>query len=359
MEKIRAIKNSDKLCWKCLKEQEGIHTLEFGPLGYGSGFDCCSTKIQLCDACYNESIPEIWSKKLVYDSAEDEEYDWCHYEHEDKIFQYFDTLPLEGQQFVWNEFWQGDHYMEAQDWIDYHMGILPHEKAKEYGLYSTQEIKAYEERFPKCKWPANRLYNDNSRGCWCPFGAHGDYNQEISTNISDECYLCKHYEERKKDEKIKEIKDEDFSDYKILVLAKAVRDKLSNRDPIEVLLFTNYGTSSIPEDLLQAAEENPEGVIRNRTGAVISKLKEIRYEIEGLTGFTEETLKKLILEKGIIYSKQDHLYFYMKEGDTHFTQMKIEQVNTNRKWILHEYDGAESIQYIEVIDESIGLCWLT
>lgn len=137
------------------------------------------------------------------------------------------------------------------------------------------------------------------------------------------------------------------------------RLQLSNREPIEVLLFTNYGTSSIPEDLLQAAEENPEGVIRNRTGAVISKLKEIRYEIEGLTGFTEETLKKLILEKGIIYSKQDHLYFYMKEGDTHFTQMKIEQVNTNRKWILHEYDGAESIQYIEDIDESIGLCRLT
>lgn len=78
MEKIRAIENSDKLCWKCLKEQERIHTMEFGPLGYGSGFDCCSTKIQLCDACYNESNPETWSEKLVYDSTEDEEHDWCH-----------------------------------------------------------------------------------------------------------------------------------------------------------------------------------------------------------------------------------------------------------------------------------------
>lgn len=282
MEKIRAIKNSDKLCWKCLKEQEGIHTLEFGPLGYGSGFDCCSTKIQLCDACYNESIPEIWSKKLVYDSAEDEEYDWCHYEHEDKIFQYFDTLPLEGQQFVWNEFWQGDHYMEAQDWIDYHMGILPHEKAKEYGLYSTQEIKAYEERFPKCKWPANRLYNDNSRGCWCPFGAHGDYNQEISTNISDECYLCKHYEERKKDEKIKEIKDEDFSDYKILVLAKAVRDKLSvsakysygfpnpqDSSIIVAVRYLDYFTTMM-EDRLWQVIAKPVFLWQNRSGLLMN-----------------------------------------------------------------------------------------
>lgn len=357
MEKIKALQNTDKLCWKCLNESEKIITMKFGPLGYGSNFDCCSTKIQLCDACYKESKPEIWSEKLVYDSEIEKENDWSHYEHEDEMFEYFGTLPIEGKQFVWNEFWQGDYYMEPQDWIDYELGILPHEKAKEYGMYSIQEIQAYEERFPKCKHPVNVLYNDGSKGCWCPFGAYGDYNQGINVNVSNECYQCPYYKERRDDEKIVEIQNEHFNDYKILKRAEAI--KTQNKGLIELLLFTNYGSSSIPDELMEAAKENPESMIRHRSGAVVKKLKEIAYEIDGLDGMTEAKLKSLIIKNGVIHAKKEGIYLYMKKGDGYFTTMGIVQVDTGRKWILHDYDGAESILYVEDVDEAIGLCRLT
>lgn len=227
-QKILAMKNTEHLCWKCLKKKENIHVIEFGPLGYGSGFDCSSTKIQLCDDCFKES-ERIWSQELVYDSEEDKEYDWCHYEFEDEIFKYFDSLPIEGRQFVWNEFYEGEIKLEPQDWIDYELGILPHEKAKEYGLYSTQEINAYNERFPKCKHPVNRIFSDKSKGCWCPFGATGKYGQEIGLNICSDCYQCEHYEERKKDNPIIDISNDAYKDYVILVKADAILKRMNGQ----------------------------------------------------------------------------------------------------------------------------------
>ena len=66
MEKIKAIQNTAKLCWKCLKEKEPLHIIKFGPLGYGSSFDNCQTKIQLCEECFQKSNPDIWSEEIVY-----------------------------------------------------------------------------------------------------------------------------------------------------------------------------------------------------------------------------------------------------------------------------------------------------
>lgn len=88
MEKIKAIKSTEKLCWKCLQEKDDIHKIEFGPLGYGSAFDCCSTKTQLCDECYKVSCQEIWSDELIYDNEECKEYDWSHYKYEDDMYDF-------------------------------------------------------------------------------------------------------------------------------------------------------------------------------------------------------------------------------------------------------------------------------
>ena len=83
-------------------------------------------------------------------------------------------LPLESQELVYNSFIEGTSYhMKPQDWIDYRLGVLPHDKCKEYGLYSPDEKKAYYNRFPMCQYPVQIVYDDSTKGCRCPFGAFG------------------------------------------------------------------------------------------------------------------------------------------------------------------------------------------
>lgn len=352
MEKIKAIKSTEKLCWKCLQEKDNIHKIEFGPLGYGSAFDCCSTKIQLCDECYKASCPEIWSDELVYDNEDCKEYDWSHYKYEDEMFEYFESLPIEGKQLVMNEYWMGDHFMEPQDWIDYELGILPHEKAKEYGLYSIQEIAAYEERFPKCKWPANRIYSDGSKGCWCPFGASGNYNQEIGSNIAEECYGCPYYEERNVENIIRDIPDKDFNDYEILSKASIMK---SVRKNIEVLLFHDFDLESLPHELLEVAEHSND-LLKIRGKDVINRIREIAYQVEDIPS----NRKKMELCKHhmIVYDKKNDVYLYFAKEEKNIREIKIVIVDASKDWTIINVEQKERILYIKPIHPSIGFCKL-
>lgn len=210
MSKIKAIKNHNGLCWKCLNSfnESQIHIIKIPSLGYGSEFDGWATEIHLCNDCYQESNPKIWS-------METHQYnDYCEeYIYEKEMLAYINNLPIQGQQFVKNEFtigWNTNH-MKPQDWIDYKLGILSHDKCKEYNLYSPEEVEAYKIRFTTCEYPANRIYSDGSKSCWCPFGAYGEYGQGVGLNISSKCYECKYYKKREKP--IKDIPDKDFEDY--------------------------------------------------------------------------------------------------------------------------------------------------
>ena len=120
------------------------------------------------------------------------------YEFDKEMMNYLDSLPVQGKQLALNEFSFGsnaDYKMEAQDWIDYELGILPHKKCKEYCLFSCDEIKAYKERFPICAYPVNIVYKDGSIGCRCPYGASGKKDQELG-HISEECYKCDYFTKR-------------------------------------------------------------------------------------------------------------------------------------------------------------------
>lgn len=197
MNKVKALKNSDDLCWNCLKRNKDITVIKITELGYGSYFDGCSTEIHLCKECYEKS-KDLWKLDIITD-----ENGFEMYSNEEKMFDFIDKMPLEGRQFVRNEFESGwnSRPMEPQDWIDYELGILSYEKCKDYGLYAPEEINAYRERFPKCGYPALRVFSDGSKSTWCPFGAYGasgTENQEAGINISDECYQCTHYKERMK-----------------------------------------------------------------------------------------------------------------------------------------------------------------
>lgn len=210
MERVLAIRDQPGLCWNCLKVDDDTRKIEIPALGYGSGFDEISTEIHLCSECYKKT-KKLWGLKIINEEPWGGEY-----EFEKEIFAFFNQLPPEGQQFVENEFEDGScsHWMEPQDWMDYFINkCLPHDKAKEYGLWSLEEKAFYKERFPKCGNVANRVFYDGSVGSWCPFGASGDKDASADRNISGECYQCEHFKERT--EPIRDIRDEDWYEYEI------------------------------------------------------------------------------------------------------------------------------------------------
>lgn len=130
----QAIQNSENVCFNCLKETI-VHKINIPALGWGSQFDNFSTRIQLCDDCYSVTNPDWWKLNVIKGKTDLE---GEHYEYEDEILKFVEQMPLAGQELFWNRYATGafvSYYMEAQDWIDYQLGILPHEKCKEYDLY--------------------------------------------------------------------------------------------------------------------------------------------------------------------------------------------------------------------------------
>jgi len=226
----QAIQNPEIVCFNCLKETI-VHKIKIPAFGWGSQFDNFSTEIHLCDECIKLTNSEWWKLKTIKGETDlDGEY----YEYEDEILKFVEQMPLAGQELFYNRYATGEFvnfHMEAQDWIDYKLNILPHEKCKEYGLYSPQEIQAYKERFPICQHPVNVIYEDESKGCWCPFGAYGEYGQKIGLDICDECYECKYFEKRRTP--IKYISEKDWIDYKLYYIAKLKEEEFRNK-------FENY-----------------------------------------------------------------------------------------------------------------------
>jgi len=205
--KVSAIENHEGLCWKCLSslDKSEIHIIEIPELASGSAFDGEGTKIQLCNYCYKKSKednPNIWNME-VKQIKQNGYFIGTEYLYETDMLDFIDKLPIQGQQFVWNEFANGSlsnpkYKMEPQDWIDYNLGILSHEKCKEYGMYSFDEMMAYDEKFPTCQNVYNIIYDDGSKGSKCPYGSYGGYNQTTDNYICEECYGCKNYVKRTK-----------------------------------------------------------------------------------------------------------------------------------------------------------------
>lgn len=348
MNKIKTIPYDKSICFKCLKKSNKITKIHFGDLGYGSGFDECSTMIQLCEDCLKEA-PEAVKNPIL--ENEDSEFGG-NYVNEDDIFHYFDNLLPEGQQFVRNEFWKDMHHpIDPQDWLDYFINKdLPYEKAKEYGFYALEEINAYKERFPKCEYPVNRVFSDGSCGSYCPFGARGEKDLNIDHNISEECFTCRHYKERTTP--LKTIEDDDWKNYCERVKELVFKDRELTE---EIVIFTNYGMSLLPRYIRKEQYKNPENLsLRDRRGAVVDKLKEVAIKYDNMNLLSQEEFEELLSAGKVIYFKDLDTYFY--HINRCIIQAMIVKVDTTKYWTIKEYDGAESIQYVDfnVIDPEIG-----
>lgn len=210
-----AIENPDHVCFNCLKELsiDQLHNIVIPSLAWGSRFDNWSTQIQLCNECFEKTNLKWWELEEVFD---DSQFGGSWYKYEDEIFNYVNTLPIEGQELFYNRYSYGYGYcMEPQDWIDYKLDLLSHDKCKEYGLYSPEERQAYQERFPICEHVQLIEYKDGSKSCKCIRGAFGkEDGTVIEHQTQTECYNCTRFKVREgamltvnmKEEEIKRTK---------------------------------------------------------------------------------------------------------------------------------------------------------
>ena len=228
---IKALDYSANLCFKCLKEYDvcNMTTIHILDQGYGSIFDGFNSKLQLCPECYNKCDTSMWSMEIQTDEKDNS---YKRYKHEEDIIKYIDKLPIEGKELFLNRVAWGNSVfsMNSQDWIDYNLKELPHDKCKEYGLISHDEKLAYEEKFPKCKYPVNMTFSDGSKTCYCPMGSYGKYGQEVDYTLYMHCYNCPQFKERSNDDVLLELKNEEGELYEIYCLYEF------NKEQIEKIL---------------------------------------------------------------------------------------------------------------------------
>lgn len=206
------------ICMKCLKKK-GLHSYYIRGRGYGSMFDGQDCVLNLCADCDNDSI------RVAVDEVPEKTELGERYIHESEILDYVNSLPVEGRELFENRFSEVFH-MEPQDWIDYELDELSDEKCHNYDLYSPKDISAYNERFPVCMHVANVLWDDGSRGAWCPFGAHGDYGPEVHS-VSTECAKCRYFGRREGN--TPEISGSDLDDWQTWRISVIRRDEFISR----------------------------------------------------------------------------------------------------------------------------------
>jgi hypothetical protein len=222
MGKIKAIENYENICFCCLQEKPRLNKFKIYGRGYGSSFDNNNTYLQICEDCKPEGIEDWFNEEPEITNGYCEEY-----KYEDNIFEFVNTFPLQGQELFYNRLSSDGWGMNSQDWIDMKLGILPDEIYEEYGMYSPRQIKAYQERFSSCEYPTNIVWNDNSKGCWCPFGASGKFDQKADEyNYSTECYSCEFYKQR--ETPLKTFDNDTYEEYEKYIRGKLHISKFKN-----------------------------------------------------------------------------------------------------------------------------------
>lgn len=86
---------------------------------------------------------------------------------------------------------------KSVDEIQVELMAMGFEAMQEKVLSNPKVIEAYHKRFPTCKHPTVKMYDDGSSLCICPKGAIGESNQQPSCIPWEECFNCSIYEKKK------------------------------------------------------------------------------------------------------------------------------------------------------------------
>ena len=228
---------SQDMCMCCLKEK-ATHEYHIYARGYGSQFDMENTHWQCCDNCHKDEY-NLWANEVCMFDEEDY---YEIYQYEEDILNLIHSLPIESQELFFNTFSDYNN-MDAQDWIDYELNELSHEKCKDYSLYSPQEKTAYKERFPNCDKVYKKVWSDGSSGCHCSQGASGNADGTCDEyNISTECYMCTSYKPRTSEMKIINEIDEYYKNEKTRLenMVKYATERLKELEDDKVIYLEKH-----------------------------------------------------------------------------------------------------------------------
>jgi len=127
--------------------------------------------------------------------------------------------------------------MSGQDWIDYELGILPHEECEKYGYYSPQEKIAYHEKYPICDKVKIVVYEDGNKGSRCPFGASGNKDGTSEGHQTQfQCYECKFFIERNGEIEIMNIEDFEIYELENELALKILLRELRNNNKENIIV---------------------------------------------------------------------------------------------------------------------------
>jgi len=230
-----AIQYPENTCFNCLQEKQ-VHKIRIPTLGHGSKFKFFSTRLNLCPECLKQTNLNWWKLEIVEDNIQDKNC-WysLRYKYEKEILEFINQMPIEGRELFYARFGNGanaDH-MSGQDWIDYQLDRLSHEKCKLYGCFSPDEIKSYDKRFPICDKVKKVIYEGKDENkkyivlkLRCPFGV--DDNRTHS-----QCYECKLFVERNGEIEIMDIDDFEIYELENELALKIMLKELRNNKNTE------------------------------------------------------------------------------------------------------------------------------
>ena len=219
-----AIENPENICFNCLQNHQQLHTIYIPALNHNSKFENFSSLLHLCSSCYNFTNPIWWQLEIIKSYTE---YNMMqlNYKYEQEILDFINQMPLSGQELFYARFSKGINCgsMKGQDWIDYELDKLSHEKCNEYGYYSPEERNVYQERFHVCDKVRIVVYKDdenneenNDKVSRCPFGAFGNDNGASEEDLMyHQCYECKMFKVRDSENEIEVMNEEDYEIYEL------------------------------------------------------------------------------------------------------------------------------------------------
>lgn len=211
--KEKIIPFAGPVCYHCLADDKKLISIEIDEVGWYSGFDGFETKIFLCEDCLNKLNPSWYPLEIINDPNDM----GCDYKDEDELFKFISSCDIRVKELFYNRFDNGSdaHKMDPQHWIDFELGILPHDICKQYGLISCDERSAYEEKYSKCAHVFN-VQMGKSCTSSCPFNASGKENGELNEQASTKCYGCEYFKEKPEGFTYKKVRFEEKHDYATL-----------------------------------------------------------------------------------------------------------------------------------------------
>lgn len=128
----------------------------------------------------------------------------------------------------------------------------------------------------------------------------------------------------------------------------------------KILVFSNYG-GLMPEAVLDVFNKGASMLVNRSNKVIIEKLENASIWFDESIHTTEwfkKNPKALVFYSKTSDTKNDYLGYNSEQGI--ICRVSIVTVDTNRKWTIESYDGAEGVKYLDdmvCVDKELN-CWV-